>query len=117
MHPLTPSHMHPSLPHCRHERVIEEPEVIYEASDESDKEEETQRLPVHRIIESDSERWGGMDEGGMVWRHIDGRMRERGMFHANYEKELKGVCWLGEGGYNNQNCGHFHREPVLILVY
>ena len=57
-HPLTHSPPHScilSLPHCRHERVIEEPEVIYEASDESE-EEETQRQPVHRIIESDSER-------------------------------------------------------------
>ena len=55
-HTCTLSPPYTRIPYCRHERVIEEPEVIYEASDESDKEEETQRLPVHRIIESDSER-------------------------------------------------------------
>lgn len=51
----TPSHYTHTLsyPH-RRERVIEEPEVIYEASDESDQEQ--RRQPVHRIIESDSER-------------------------------------------------------------
>ena len=36
--------------------------MIYEASDESD--EEQRREPVHRIVESDSERWGEGDEAG-----------------------------------------------------
>ena len=44
--------------HSRHEREIEEPEVIYEASDEDD---EVEAMPPTHLLmaSSDSERWVG----------------------------------------------------------
>ena len=43
-------------PALRHNRVIEEPEVIYAASDEEEEGSEGEGLPLHRMLQSDSER-------------------------------------------------------------
>lgn len=63
---------HPSMchTHSRHEREIEEPEVIYEASDDDDDDDEVEAMPPTHLLmaSSDSERCGGRGfMGGAVY--------------------------------------------------